>query len=228
MLRNPALPMLARARAFNGCRSGLAALEFALVIPMLFVILFGGAELLRYMNVAKRVQNAAIDIGQMISANSSSISGADLWELYQTVPILVPDVRVDAVQGARNWYSQAAMNVSFLQVAKNNPACTSNCAFTAQVAWAYGRSKRACGTLSQSSSSSFNVKELPDSFFTDPTNLISVEMAYTYQPIFGTLFAKALRINRTFFIAPRYVDYISLTQPTAGGGGITGANCAGF
>ncbi len=205
--------LVGRSRAFGSCKTAVAMLEFAIVLPMLLVMLFGSAEVLRYMSISKRAEQAAKDIGQMISASEATISGTRLWNIYQTIPLLIPDVTTDATVGGRDWYLQALMNVTFIKMEKTNAACVSDCAVKARVAWAYGKYRRACGELDPTKASGKFLKDaLPQSFFDNPTNLISFEVQYIYQPIISHLFKKFVRINRAFYIQPRNVDYIGVTK----------------
>ncbi len=75
---------------------GIAMLEFIIVFPFLFLLLFGGLEIARYIVIIQKVENAAYVItdavGQLNAPQSPSVSGEanvaaiqNAMELYDTM-----------------------------------------------------------------------------------------------------------------------------------------------
>src|SRR6185312_13294765 len=100
-----ALPMMLirKLRRFAGANKGLAALEFAIIAPMMIFLLFGSVDLLDVLGANKRSQNVAASLADVV-ARDTSVSTAEITGLWSAIDILMyPDdastmqVRVSSV-----------------------------------------------------------------------------------------------------------------------------------
>ena len=69
--------LAARAASLARQDSGLAAVEFALILPILVVLWFGGVELTQALSVDRRLNNLASAIGDLV-ARSKIVTYADI------------------------------------------------------------------------------------------------------------------------------------------------------
>ena len=197
-----------RLRAFGFSVRAAAGIEFALIAPILVVMFLGTVEVSRYLSVVRRVQNASADIALAASALDQSPSGSDLWNIYHMAPFLIPEVVTDMrLTGNAVWWLQARVNISFLKMEKADPRCTTNCTLVAKVAWSYGRDRRGCGTVPFGDLAN----DVPSQFQRQPTNLVSVELKYTFAPLFTTFLRDRIVVERVFMAPPRHSDEIRAT-----------------
>ena len=154
---------------------GVAAIEFAMIMPVL-VILFlatfdGGRALAVYMKVRAATYSLAAITNQyqtIASSDITSIVGA-------TSTILAP-------------YSQtpAVLTISQIAISKNGKAT---------VAWSYSQGGTA---LVQGSSVT-----VPSALITDSSYLIFAQVSYTFSPLFGLFTAGTIKLNDNLYMTPR-------------------------
>ncbi|MES1198984.1 MAG: TadE/TadG family type IV pilus assembly protein [Pseudomonadota bacterium] len=72
-------------------RKGLAAVEFALIAPMMVFLLFGATELIDALDVDQRAQNAASSIADVVSRDTE-VSNDEVSGLWSSLDLLMyPD-----------------------------------------------------------------------------------------------------------------------------------------
>ena len=72
------MTLIQRLRKFSAAKSGLAALEFAIIAPLLMVpLLLGTVDLVDVMGANKRAQNAAASLADVV-ARDTEVSNAEL------------------------------------------------------------------------------------------------------------------------------------------------------
>ena len=80
--------ILARLNKFARAQSGLAALEFAILLPMMVVALFGSIDVIDTLNANKRAQNVAASLSDVV-ARDTEISNAEVSGLWSACDILM-------------------------------------------------------------------------------------------------------------------------------------------
>ena len=93
--------MRARLRAWTACRSGVAAVELAVALPLLVMISMGGLELASFALTNMRVNQIAISVADNASrAKMTSVSGAaqfreyDVGETFRAAELAYPGMAV--------------------------------------------------------------------------------------------------------------------------------------
>ena len=90
------MTILRHLRAFARARAGLAALEFALIAPIMLFILFGAVELTNALNAVRRVENLAASIADVISRDTA-VTDAEIEDIWHaTEPLMFPDNPIGA------------------------------------------------------------------------------------------------------------------------------------
>lgn len=64
-------------RPVSGDRRGVAAVEFAIAVPFMLLLMFGLADIVRLVRGHMRVQATAMQIGQIVSQCEKPLNGAD-------------------------------------------------------------------------------------------------------------------------------------------------------
>ena len=192
--------MSLRVRGLWTDRSGLAAVEFAMVFPIMVVMYFGVVEYTSAISVDRKATQVARTLSDLTS-QSKTVSDADLMSFgqaakaimtpYPGAPLVssVTEVYIDAVSGA------------------------------ARVQWSKGLSINAAGDVSISAT----VPHAQGSTVTLPTTLavakgtfvIWSEVSYTYTPAVGYLISQTgMTFRDVSYTRPRQV--LCVTYPTAG------------
>lgn len=176
------MKMIQRLRHFARENKGLAALEFAIIAPLLMVpLLLGSVDLIDVMGANKRAQNAASSLADVV-ARDTEISDAELSGLWRALDVLMyPD-------------AASAMEIRVSSISIDN-------ASTARVVWSEGHGgmgARQTGT---------NVV-LDSRMMTVGSSIIMVESAYKYDAPLGFLFQNQVRLTHDAFRRSRLVDPI--------------------
>jgi Flp pilus assembly protein TadG len=168
-------------RRFGKANKGLAAVEFALLAPMMIFLLFGSVDLIDALASAKRVELASVSLADVVSRDTEvsddEIDG--LWAALDLLmfpdPSLTMDVRVTSVRIVT--------------------------ATRAEVVWSEGRN--AYGPLSTGA-----VITLPAGMMRAGTSLIMTEARYEFEPPVGFLFIGGTHFEHTAYRRSRLVDPI--------------------
>lgn len=176
------MTLMKRFRRFARENKGVAALEFAIIAPLLMVpLLLGSVDLIDVMGANKRAQNAAASLADVV-ARDTEISNSEMTSLWRGLDVLM--------------YPNApgSMEIRITSVSIVN-------ATTARVVWSEGHggmSARQNGTT----------VSLDTRMMTPGTSIIMVESVYKYDAPLGFLFQNQLRMTHNAYRRSRLVDPI--------------------
>ena len=220
-------------------RRGTAALEFAVVLPVLVVILTALADLTNATLTWWRLAQAADAVGRIATSLAAGDSNANVLTQEQArvastaalslLPELrAPELRAPELRAAAS--PRAGVVLSAVVFAPVAAGCTQNCAYVARVAWSAslqgGLPARPCGTLSPAADGARpQPTTLPASAY-GATSVLVVDVAAETTPLVTTLLGSAVRMAVAGLMAARTGgpgDWIRLTGPTA-----AGLRCPGY
>lgn len=174
------MTLLRTLRRFGGAKKGLAALEFAIIAPMMIFALFGSVDLLDLLGANKRTQNVAASLSDVV-ARDTAVSDSEISGLWSATDILMfPD-------------SAAAMKVRVSSV--NIVSATS-----AQVVWSEGHN--------QTTRAVNSTVTLPSAMMIPGSSVIMTEVSYPYTPPLHFLLSGAVTIDYTSYRRSRLIDPI--------------------
>lgn len=203
-------------------RRAVAALEFALLAPVLIVV---GLSLLDVTNAVTtwwRLAAAADAIGRIATTyaatdnNSNSLSTSQAATASTAVFAVIPSLATAPL-------SRFGVTLSSIVMTPTSKSCSGNCTYVANTAWSLvlqgTGAARPCGTLAAvPDTQPPSPGTLPvDSFTAAP--MLVVDVVYTFTPLFSTLFGAG----------PRFVEAAYLPARTGGNANwvrLTGANAA--
>jgi len=163
---------------FAAARKGSAALEFAIIAPMMIFLLFGSVDLLDMLGANKRLQNAASSLADVV-ARDTEVSNSEVAGLWAALNILMyPD------QGG-------AANIRISSVSIES-------ATTARVVWSEGR-----GMTPRVANSTVT---LPSAMMNPGTSVIMAESTYAYSSPLGFLLAGPVTLRHDAYRRSRLVD----------------------
>lgn len=173
-----------RIRRFGRSTRGLAALEFAILAPMMVLLLFGSVELIDVLGANRRVENTTASLADVVSRDTS-VSDQEVEGLWDALDVLMFP---DSIANIR-------IRVTSISIVD---------ASTAQVVWSEGN-----GMAPLVAGSSVTV---PAAMMRPGTSLIMAEAEYPYQSPLGVVLADALTLSHTTYRRSRLVDPIERTS----------------
>jgi Flp pilus assembly protein TadG len=174
------MSLLRRLGRFTAAKKGLAALEFAIIAPMMIFLLFGSVDLLDVLSANKRVQNAASSLADVV-ARDTEVSNAEIAGLWAALDVLMfPS-------------SGADVNVRITSVRIDSTT-------SARVVWSEGRG------MSPRVVNSTVV--LPAAMMRPATSIIMTETTYAYHSPLGFLLPGPVTLRHDVYRRSRLVDPI--------------------
>ena len=170
--------LLPRLRRFKRAKKGLAALEFAIIAPMMIFLLFGSVDLIETLGANKRTQNVAASLADVV-ARDTEITNDEVTGLWAAINLLMyPD------------------NGSDMQIRISSISIVN--ATTAQVVWSEGHGMGARAANSTVS--------LPAQMMTPGSSVIMAETVYPYTAPLGFLHTGSVNLSHTAYRRSRLVD----------------------
>ncbi len=175
------MSLIRKLRRFPAAKKGLAALEFAIIAPMMIFLMFGSVDLIDALGASKRSQNVASSLADVI-ARDTEVSNSEINGLWSAVDVLMfPD-------------SASGMKMRITSVSIVN-------ASTARVVWSEGHGGMSPLTVNS------NVT-LPAQMMTPGSSVIMAETDYSYTAPLSFLYTGLVHMNHTAYRRSRLVDPI--------------------
>lgn len=164
---------------------GLAALEFALILPMMVVVLFGSVELTEVLTTKSRVENTAAAMADVVSRDTVIEDDEinDLWAASGT--LMYPNSAVPL-----------KLRVTSVQVETPTRAV---------VLWSEGHN----GYTARSAGSVMSAPSLPAGLMIPGTSVIVAETDYRYTPPIGVFLDVAFDLKHIEYRRPRIADPVT-------------------
>ena len=165
--------------------SGIAAVEFSLILPILVLLWIGGVEVTGALSVDRRCNNLAAAIGDLIARDKK----------------LVPDevsAIFDIAPGAMYPYTAAGMSMRVTAVKMDEDG-------DATVAWS-----QAEGSYTAYADDTDVNDIVAASLRVPESQLIMSEVYYTYTPTVGYVITRPIELDDRMFFVPRLVPAIQL------------------
>lgn len=174
--------MSLRQRLYRFARDtkGLAALEFALLLPMMVFLLFGSIDLIDVMGANSRAQNVAASLADVV-ARDDAVSNAEITGLWSAMDTLMyPN-------------GSATMQIRISSVSIVN-------ATTARVVWSEGH-----GMTARTANSTIS---LPAAMMNPGTSVIVAESNYQHTAPLGFLWSSTVNMRHDAYRRSRLIDPI--------------------
>jgi Flp pilus assembly protein TadG len=169
-------------------RSGIAAIEFAMIVPIMLVMFFGTVELSSGVAVDRKVTLVARTLSDLTS-QSTSVADVDLTNFFTIKNAMLSPYSPTPVQAT----------ISELYV---DPIT-----LKARVQWSKGSAPR----------STSSVVGIPAALAIGDTYLIMGEVSYLYVPTVGYVMSKSgINLTSTAYTRPRQTKCVIYPTPAAG------------
>ncbi|MEO8757587.1 MAG: TadE/TadG family type IV pilus assembly protein [Devosia sp.] len=174
-------------RRFSRDNEGVAAVEFALIMPVLLALYFGSMEASVLFTADKRVNTISATVGDLVAQ----------WNPDDgTIPTATMATYFSAATGIIAPYSSAGVKqvVSLIFVKSDG---------TTKVLWS-----SASGTGATARTINQPYTPLVTTSMTDQVSrggcVVAAETIYPYKPLFGQVFKTPLNLSHTNYFVPRY------------------------
>jgi len=159
--------------------SGAAAIEFAMVLPLLVILLLGTFELGQAYTVDRRVTLAASSAADLVS-QGEQIDDAGLTTIMNLADsILAP-------------YNANALSIDIISVVADAQGNTT-------VGWSYSKG----GGQPYAAGSSYPMTGNLANLITPTSSVIIAKANYTYTPVIGKYLLGGVQLKETFYLRPR-------------------------
>ncbi|MBI1188222.1 MAG: hypothetical protein GC206_12985 [Alphaproteobacteria bacterium] len=148
-------------RRFAKDEQALAALEFALIAPMMLFLLFGAVELTNGLDTTRKVENVSASIADVVSRDNA-VTDEDLDDLWAAIdPLMWPEPSI----GLR-------ARITSVSIEDED---------NANVVWSEGHN----GLTPRTEGAEI---DLPDAMMVPGSSVILAEVEYPYEPVLGFVF----------------------------------------
>jgi Flp pilus assembly protein TadG len=206
-------------RRFVRANAALTAVEFALVMPILLILLLGGVDLVRYINMARQLTYLANSMATMIAERTTSLNGNDVTFAFNSALVAFPEVLNDPARHGAPWNTYLSLTLSSVQFTQTVPGCKFACSLKASVMWSLGTvASRSCTVppLRTSDNTKPSLITLPKDVFNQGT-LIVADVSYPFVPTVGTAILPSVTMTRSIYLQPRYMTTTGVTMTNTGG-----------
>lgn len=168
--------------------SGVSAVEFAIIAPLILLIYFGCIELSLLMRADRKVTATASVLGDL-TARLSTVTDADMRELYSASSVMMQP------------YGASTARLRITSIVDNGDG-------QKRVAWSDGHNMvpRIVGTT----------VVVPDGIVPQPGSVIMTEVEYDYSSGIGFVLSGNKTLSDKFYLRPRRVNIIE--RSTSGSG----------
>jgi Flp pilus assembly protein TadG len=170
------------------CQSGIAAVEFALILPIMVVLWIGGVEVTQALSVDRRLNNLASAVGDL-TARRKKLSVAQVNEIFDIAP------------GAMFPYSTTGLQMRLTAVAIDSDG-------DATVDWSQANPATAPYSVGDDMNALVpaNLRTAGGS----SSQIIMAEVSYTYTPAVGYVITGGLTLDDRMFFVPRLTNTVLL------------------
>lgn len=210
---------------FRANTDAISAVEFAIIFPVVIVLMLGGTQVVTYINAVRKVEAVASSISEQLSqlydrsnpaATTYLATATDLHFAYDQTMVIFPYVMKDAArQGMSSWGQDITIDFASVNFTKLNNNCAGqydqSACYVATVVWTTtglpGTNFRPCGIQLPTTSSYPNNATLPSNIF-GAGSVIAVDVVFNFTSAFGGRYFGSQRIARSVYVQPRYLSLL--------------------
>ena len=199
-------------------RRGLAALEFALLLPLLVTLLFGVVDLSEAIIFSRRLTVAAQEtatIASTLAVQSNNQNALTENQAYDATT--APFALFPSWQGGPN-PGTFAITLSVATFTASPSGCTSSCTYSGKISWSgvnpNGQANlRTCGPVPPAASNTAapSLATLPPGVF-GPTAIIVADVSAPFTPLFTGYFTGGFKMLQSAYVSPRLNNSVALTD----------------
>jgi Flp pilus assembly protein TadG len=191
-------------------RRGLAATEFALIVPLMLVLFFGTVEFSSGVAVDRKVTLVARTLSDLTSRSLASVSDTDLKNFFNSSASILTPYSVTPTQPTISEVFIDSNKIAKIQWSKS-----------ATIAMVSGAPQATLQNSLRQKGDTVTVT-VPGALLVPNTYLIWSEVSYTYKPTVGYVMAKAgITLKDQSYTRPRQSTCVDYPPPAASVAGCT-------
>jgi len=190
-MRRPDQALYSLLRRVFRAETGMAAVEFALILPIMLTIWIGGVEVTQGLSVDRRLNNLAATIGDIV-ARCKAINSSDINAIFA----------LDEAALAPFKTAGLTMRVSAVNVDNDKKAT---------VGWSQAEGSEGVRPKDQTLDTSI----IPPDLRVENTQIIMAEVFYTYSPALGYVITGDVNLDDRVYFTPRLVKAIERSTTSA-------------
>ncbi|MFN3537962.1 MAG: TadE/TadG family type IV pilus assembly protein [Brevundimonas sp.] len=163
---------------------GVAAVEFALIAPVILLFYFGLAEFCQGFMAQKRMGRTAATVADLVTQNAT-VTQADIADVFEVGVLMMrpfPAGPLEQRVSAVTHHSNGQIRVDWSR--------------------AEGMTARAAGST----------VDIPSGLIAAGESLVMTEITYDYESPFGELLPGLTRFSHSYYLRPRKVDQVDCTD----------------
>jgi len=176
------------ARRYRRQEQGVAAVEFALIAPLLVALWLGTVELSQGLSVDRRLAQVTASVGDLVS-RTAALSEADVSDIFEIVRSAMSPYPED----------QVGVAVSAVDIDEEG---------SASVAWS-----RARGPMAAHPDGSDVTGDIPEKLRRPNSQVIVAEGSYAFRPALGYTITGTINLSDRLFFVPRESERVELCGP---------------
>ena len=187
------LKLLSLFRRFFPAREAVAAVEFALILPVMLTLYLGSMELSSLINVDQRVTTISGTVGDLASRANGTLKLSTLTDYFQASQAIIAPFSTTGL----------TQTISFVKVDSSG---------NTTVQWSEGYANGAITTGRPANQAFVAPHVIPPAMIAiSKSNWVMVsETNYSYLPLLGLFFKTAVPLYRQAFYLPRFAAAIVL------------------
>lgn len=208
-------------------RQAVAAIEFALILPLLTLLTLGTFELQRALRLERQLSHAAESIAGLVAQRQDVDAGRLNVDFNSSIHTFPETARMEGI-----WWHLLMHQISHVVFKPEDTSCKADCAYKADVAWIWptydtgegiGNLRRKCGTLAAAPPGATpEGGSIPKAFF-GPGAIIAVDLKFRFKPIVGAALLPDFIMVQQGFANTRFAyPYMKLNGSSAA------TKCAGY
>lgn len=163
------------AKRFRNSDSGVSAIEFALMAPLMLIMFFGVAEISNYILAARKVANVASSMADLVTQDTV-IDDTEMADIMGVLDVILRP------------FDPGTAEVRITSVVADDDGDTT-------VAWS--------DALHTSPLAVDLPVTVPDDIVPNNQGVIMTEVSFTYTTLFGMYLTDGMTVSDTFYLKPR-------------------------
>jgi hypothetical protein len=196
-------------------QGGIAATEFALILPFILVGALGMLEAVNRLEHDRKLKTMASTMAQLISRQTTPFTAGDAHFVWDSAMMIFPKVLTEERRRGMAWWDVISPTYTSIEFKLKDPNCKKSCAYDAYVMWSAGRYLRKCGKQNGiDPKSSPNRQGIPSNLF-GPGTIIVVDVEMDYNPLVPVNYAGRSKFHKVSYISPRYKPRVEAVESSA-------------
>jgi Flp pilus assembly protein TadG len=174
-----------RLRSFRRDQSGVSAIEFAFIAPVMILFYFGMTEYTQAVIAQRKAINTASAIGDLVAQANGSITATALDDIMDIKDVLMMPFPVSGTQ----------LKICIVSIVNNG---TAN-----KVTWRRQQNDTTCPAVNAT------ITSVPTELISTNESVIMSKISYTYASPVGQMIKTAPTFNKTYYLRPRRSSQIT-------------------